>query len=331
MKRITALTHPLIDVLHSCDHNFLRERGLTAGTYGLLSKSEQDALIQACGTKLPPLALGGSASNSLICARQLGIPSTLLGLAADDTYGQHLYRQMRHLDIQTPLSLVRDARTGTCLSLITPDGERTMRTCLGVATAFGPDHLLETAIGASEWLLLEGYFLTASEHNATALTKAISIAKSYGTKVAFSVGAEFVIHSKRDEIRQNILPLIDLLFANASEAMSLTETHTPEMAIENLSRIIPSTLVTHGKEGAHGIMHNQRWHTPACTPHAPVVDTTGAGDIFAGAFLAGLMNSLSPELATKGAARLASMVITTHGAQLDSDAKAAWDAEVAGA
>jgi sugar/nucleoside kinase (ribokinase family) len=328
MKRITALTHPLIDVLHSCDANFLRERGLTAGTYGLLSRSEQDDLIQACGTKLPPLGLGGSASNSLICARQLGIPCTLLGLAADDTYGHHLYRQMRLLDIQTPLPLVRDARTGTCLALITPDGERTMRTCHGVSTVFGPEHVLETAIAASEWLLLEGYFLTASEQNATAVSHAITIAKSYGTKIAFSVGAEFVAHAKRDYIRHNLLPLIDLLFANAVEATSLTETTSPEHALDSLSKLLPGAIITNGETGSLGLMHTQRWSTPACPLNAPLIDTTGAGDVFAGAFLAGLMKGISPQIATKGAARLASIVITKHGAQLEHDAETIWRAEV---
>lgn len=330
MKRITALTHPLIDVLHSCDANFLRDRGLTAGTYGLLSRSEQDALIQACGTKLPPLGLGGSASNSLICARQLGIPCTLLGLAADDTYGQHLYRQMRLLDIQTPLPLVRDARTGTCLSLITPDGERTMRTCHGISTAFGPEHILETAIASSEWILLEGYFLTASDHNATALSRAITTAKSYGTKVAFSVGAEFVVHAKRDHIRKDILPLTDLLFANAVEAMSLTEATSPEHALDSLSKLLPGVIITNGEAGSLGLMHNQRWNTPASPLTAPLVDTTGAGDVFAGAFLAGLMKSISPQIATKGAARLASIVVTKHGAQLERDAETVWKTEVLG-
>jgi sugar/nucleoside kinase (ribokinase family) len=326
MKRITALSHPLIDVLQPCDFNFLRERGLTAGSYGLLSRSEQDALIHACGPKTPTLGLGGCASNALICARQLAIPCTLLGLAGDDTYGQHLYRQMRRLDIQTPLSLVRDGRTGTCLVLSTPDGERTMRTCHGVATLLGPEHTLETAIAASEWLILEGYFLTASEKNSTAITKAIALAKSYGTKIALSVGAEFVVHAKRDVIRQEILPLIDLIFANAAEAMRLTETSSPQSAITTLSKLLPSVIVTNGKHGAFGWMNNRQWHTPAFPSEGQVLNTTGAGDIFAGAFLAGLMKDLTPENSARGAARLASMIITHHEAQLGSDAKLAWEA-----
>jgi sugar/nucleoside kinase (ribokinase family) len=201
-----------------------------------------------------------------------------------------------------------------------------MRTCHGVATLFGPEHTLETAVAASEWIILEGYFLTASEQNAAAIDKAISIAKSYGTKVALSIGAEFVVHAKRDLLRQEILPLIDLIFANAAEAMSLTEAQSPQGAVDSLSKLLPSVIVTNGKNGAFGSMNTHQWHTPAFPVEGSVLNTTGAGDIFAGAFLAGLMKGLSPEASGRGAARLAAMIITKHEAQLGSEATAAWEA-----
>jgi sugar/nucleoside kinase (ribokinase family) len=328
MKRVTALTHPLIDILHTCTPQFLHQHGLTPGSYGLLSKSEQDALIHSCGLMNAPMSLGGSVANSILCARQLGIPATLLGLAGEDTFGHHLHHQMRLSDIHLPLPLVADARTGTCLSLITPDGERTMRTCLGVATTLAAEHVLESSVASSAWLVIEGYFLTASDQNSAALRAAVQLAKKAGAKVAFTASAEFVIHAKRDEILKEILPHSDLLLANAGEAMLLAGANSPSSALESLCTQIPMVVITRGKDGALGATANTTWHTPAHTPTSPVVDTTGAGDIFAGAFIAGLMHGLSPETASRGAARLASIVITRLGSQLPADARTLWDQEV---
>jgi sugar/nucleoside kinase (ribokinase family) len=329
MKRVTALTHPLIDILHTCTPQFLHQHGLTPGSYGLLSKSEQDALIHACGLINAPMSLGGSVANSILCARQLGIPATLLGLAGEDNFGHHLHHQMRLSDIHLPLPLVTDARTGTCLSLITPDGERTMRTCLGVATTLGAEHILESSVASSAWLVIEGYFLTASDQNSAALRVAMQTAKHHGVKVAFTASAEFVIHAKRDEILKDILPHSDLLLANAGEAMLLTNRGSPSSALEQLSQRTPMVVITHGKDGAIGRDKEGAWHTPAFAPSLPVVDTTGAGDIFAGAFIAGLIHNLPPQTAARGAAKLASVVITQFGSQLPSDAKALWEIEVA--
>lgn len=328
MKRITALTHPLIDILHTCTPQFLHQHGLTPGSYGLLSKAEQDELIHSCGLMNAPMSLGGSVANSILCARQLGIPATLLGLAGEDTFGHHLHHQMRLCDIHLPLPLVADQRTGTCLSLITPDGERTMRTCLGVATTLGTEHVSTAAIAASAWLIIEGYFLTASDQNRDALCVAMKAAKESGTKVAFTASAEFVIHAKRDEIMNEILPHAELLLANSGEAMLLTNATSPSLALEALAKLVPMAVVTCGKDGAIGASASSTWHTPAFKPTAPVVDTTGAGDVFAGAFVAGLMHELSPEISARGAARLASVVITQFGSQLPADVKSLWDQEV---
>ncbi len=327
MKRITALTHPLIDILHTCTPQFLHQHGLTPGSYGLLSKSEQDELIHACGLMNAPMSLGGSVANSILCARQLGIPATLLGLAGEDNFGHHLHHQMRLSDIHLPLPLVTDARTGTCLSLITPDGERTMRTCLGVATTLDVEHIVESSIASSAWLVIEGYFLTASDQNSAALRAAIQAAKQHGTKVAFTASAEFVIHAKRDEILKDILPHSDLLLANAGEALLLTNTSSPTSAAAMLSKLVPMVVITCGKDGAIGASASDNWLTPAFTPPSPVVDTTGAGDIFAGAFVAGLMHGISPQMAARGAAKLASIVITQFGSQLPAEAKNLWSKE----
>lgn len=328
MDRITALTHPLIDILVPCSAVFLQEHGLTPGTYGLLNLAEQDALLRACSSLDKPMVVGGSAVNSVTCARQLGVSCTVLGLVGDDAYGYHIYKQLKTRDIQIPIPHVPFARTGTCVSLITPDGERTMRTCLGVSTDLAKSDVHDSAIAGSAWLLVEGYFLTASEKNRAALHAAIAMAKSSGTKVAFTASAEFVIQAKGDEIFESILPHTDLVFTNEGEAMLLTKAASPESALDELSKHVRNVIVTCGSRGALGVMDGARWHTPAAELSAPAVDTTGAGDIFAGSFLAGLVQGLSPEVAARGAAHLAALVVQRHGAQLPEEAVATWQSVV---
>lgn len=328
MDRITALTHPLMDILVPCSAVFLQEHGLTPGTYGLLNLAEQDALLSACSSLDQPMVVGGSAVNSVTCARQLGVSCTVLGLVGDDAYGHHIYKQLKARDIQIPIPHVPFARTGTCVSLITPDGERTMRTCLGVSTDLAKADVHESAIVGSAWLLVEGYFLTASEKNRSALHSAVAMAKSSGTKIAFTVSAEFVVQARGEEILQFILPNTDLIFSNEGEAMLLTKTTSAEAALEVLSKQVRSVIVTCGSKGALGVMGGEHWHTPSAELAAPAVDTTGAGDIFAGSFLAGLVKGLSPAVAAHGAAHLAALVVQRHGAQLPDEAVATWQSVV---
>jgi sugar/nucleoside kinase (ribokinase family) len=180
----------------------------------------------------------------------------------------------------------------------------------------GPAHIDEHTISSSRWLLLEGYFLTASSHNTDALYHSIALAKKHGTKVAFSASAEFVISSRRDEIMQKVLPLSDLIFANQGEALLLTQTSDPLAALHHLAQRTPSVVITRGNQGAHGIFQGASWEVQASKPAGPVVDTTGAGDAFAGVYLAGLTLGHSPQTAAQGAAQIASLVVTQRGAQL---------------
>ena len=195
---------------------------------------------------------------------------------------------------------------------------------LGVSKDLDAHHLDLPAIQNAAWLLLEGYFLTASQENSRALHHAVSVARTSGTKIALSASATFVVAAKKSELLDQLLGQCDLLFANASEAMLLTETDSPQRALSKLQNIIPSAVITAGEAGAYGITDGTSWHTPAAPPPGPVVDTTGAGDVFAGAFLAGILQGLPPGRVATGAATLASLIITQRGAQIPHDTPLPW-------
>ena len=313
---LTALTHPLIDILISSPRELLEQRGLPHGSYGIVDAAAQDELLAACQTFPQRSLIGGSAANSAVAARSLGIPTTVLGLIGDDPLGRHMQSLLTSRGIQSPNALVAGERTGSCVSLITPDGERTMRTYHGVVNSLGPEHINEQTIIDANWLLVEGYFLTASEKNRAALYHAVAIAKRHNTRIALTLSAEFVVAAKRQELLENILPKLDLVFANRGEALLLTSTSEPKSALQHLATLTPSVVITCGHEGALGVATGQYWQTPAATPPAPIVDTTGAGDAFAGAYLAGLLHGHSSDISARGAAKLAAMVVTQHGAQL---------------
>lgn len=330
MKRLCAIIQPVVDLVLMCEHSFLAECGFTPGSSSAWSKAEQDALIARCGDAGVFLSVGGTATNSIVCAQQLGVDCSLIGLAGDDTYGGIFQQQSQSLGIKTPLALVLNSRTGTCVSLVTPDGERTMRTSLGVGTSLSAQHVPDSIIAASDWVLLEGYFLTGSDHNTAALFKAIDVARSAGVKIAFAASAEFVINAKHDVIVRDILPAIDLIFTNEGEAIRLSGAASAEAARDQLSRTCPGVVVTRGSRGAVGTWCNELWECSAFEPSGPVVDTTGAGDVFAGAFLAGLLHELPAPVAARGASRLAALAVEKCGARLPDSAKQIWRQEVGG-
>jgi sugar/nucleoside kinase (ribokinase family) len=325
LKPITAITHPLTDIIISCSPDFLVSEGLQPGSYAMLSEGEQDALLKRCSA-FPSAALaGGSAANSVQTARIIGVPAAVVGLAGEDAYGQKMCCDLEEQGVNVPLARVPNARTGTCVSLITPDGERTMRTCLGVARDLDSSHITAELVANSSWLLVEGYFLTASESNTRALLEAIKVARSNQVKIAFAVAAEFVIAAKLQEIQSEVLPHVDLLIANEGEARALTQTALPQEALKLLLDRVESAVITCAKDGALCGSSHSTWHTPAFSSTKEIVDTTGAGDVFAGALLAGLAHGLTPVLAAQGAARLAGEVVTQVGARLPTAARVLWE------
>jgi sugar/nucleoside kinase (ribokinase family) len=122
-----------------------------------------------------------------------------------------------------------------------------------------------------------------------------------------------------------------MLLANKEEALAITDASSAEQALEKLSALVPSVVVTCGELGAIGTHEGITWQIPACIPHAPIVDSTGAGDVFAGAFLAGIMHNAPIEVAAQGAARMASIVITQRGAHLPQEAQSHWEINPASA
>ncbi len=322
-KGLSAILQPLVDVLVNVEPAFLAERSLQPGSYTIVDRATQDTLFAATTNK-PIVASGGSASNSIACANILGVQCSYTGLVGDDDYGRLFQGDFANLGITSPNARVANARTGVCLSLITPDGERTMQTDLAVALELEASHIDAESIGASDWLLLEGHLLTAGAKNTSALLKGIDVAKQRGTKVALNINSEFAAHTKREQVLKDFLPTIDLLIGNEPEAMALAQQSTPTSAFSSLSLLCPTVIVTCGRDGALIKHEDKTLHVPAYTRDITAVDSTGAGDAFTGVLLGGLALGCTIEKAALGAARLAAAVVAQPGARLPHTAASLW-------
>jgi len=283
---VTAIGNAIVDVLAKADDAFIAANGMTKGAMQLVfSPEEADALYAKMGPGTE--VSGGSAANTIAGLAALGSRCGFIGQVADDQLGDVFAHDIRAAGIRFDTGARAGApTTGRCLIFVSPDGQRTMNTFLGASHYLPAEALDRDLIAASAYLYLEGYLWDPEEPRA-AMRAAIDVARGAGRKVAFTLSAEFVIDRHRAAFHELIDGgLIDLLFANDAELKSLVEVDDLEAAIAALSPKVPLLVVTLGAEGAMAIAGGERT-TVAAEPVGTVVDTTGAGDLFAAGFLHG--------------------------------------------
>ena len=224
------------------------------------------------------------------------------------------------IDIGNPI--IVNESTGTCVCIVTPDAERTMRTCLAVSSHLTDHHVEEGRIANSEWLFIEGYVFANPDTGQKAIREAMQIAKNNGTKIAVTCSDAFVVHVFGDALRE-ALKQTDLFFCNETEARAVTNADSAEEAFAKLKGVVPSAVVTHGPHGAYIRYNGSEAHVPAfpCEPK----DLTGAGDMFAGSFLYGITHGVAPQKAARAAGYLSHKVITQVGARLHHGTRQFWD------
>lgn len=318
---LIGLGNSLVDIFLELTDTEFTPLGFEKATMRLTERDEQQKLITAFGDHEPRLVSGGSVANSVIACSQLGGKGAFIGCVGDDRYGLHYTEEFSELDIDFVNPPLVGETTGTCVSIITPDAERTMRTCLAVSSHLAARHVPANKIAASEWLFVEGYLFANPSTGQHAIREALKAAKAGGTKVVLTCSDAFVPQVFGDAFRE-ALAQSDLLFCNATEAMSLTGGSSAEDSFAKFKGIVPNVVVTDGPNGAFVRYHGVEHHVPAfaCKP----VDVTGAGDMFAGAFLYGITHNIPPEKAARAANFLAMKVITQIGARLHHGARDYW-------
>ena len=320
--QLCGLGNAIVDLIVSVDDAEYHKFGFERGTMRLVDVPEQKALLERLMGREPRLVSGGSVANSTIGFSQLGGDGAFIGCVGDDRYGLFYAGEFEELEIEIGNPIIVGETTGTCVVLVTPDAERTMRTCLAVSSHLAAKHVDAERIQRSEWLFIEGYVFANPATGQTAIREAIRIAKANGTKVAVTCSEAFIPQVFGEPLGE-ALAQADLLFANESEACSLTGTKTAVEAFAKLKSRVPAAVVTDGPRGAYVRFGGVEGLAPAfpCEPK----DLTGAGDMFAGAFLYGVTHDYKPLEAARAANFLAMKVITQVGARIHHGTKQYWD------
>ena len=317
---VLAIGNAIVDVIADANDADLAREGMAKGAMRLVDEAEATRLYDLMGPGRE--ASGGSAANTVAGMAALGCRTAFVGQLADDQLGTIFAHDIQSLGVafDTPARTGIGA-TGRCLILVTPDAQRTMNTYLGAAQRLGPDAVDDAAIAQARIVYLEGYLWDPEEPRA-AMRKAIRAARAAGTRVAFTLSDGFVVDRHRADIAALIdAGEIDILFANEAEAMALAGCNGFEQAVAAIAGRVPTAVITRSEKGAIAVRGEHRAHVEA-EPIRRLVDTTGAGDLFAAGFLTGEARGLGLDASLRLGAIAAAEVIQHYGARPEADLKA---------
>jgi sugar/nucleoside kinase (ribokinase family) len=317
---VLCIGNAIVDVIADADDAFLAAQGLDKGSMRLIDEAEAVRLYDVMG---PGREIsGGSAGNTAAGLAALGLKAAFIGQVADDQLGKIYQHDIEAQGISFLIAPRSDVgATARSLILVTPDAQRTMNTFLGAAQLLDTNSIDLDAIADSGIVYLEGYLWDPAEPRA-AMEAAMEVAHAAGRKVAFTLSDTFCVDRHREGFWQLLRDgKIDILFANEAEAKAMVAVDNFEEAVACLAKLAPTLVVTRSGEGAIALSGGQRASVPA-EPIERLVDTTGAGDLFAAGFLAGQSRGLSLEASLRLGAIAAAEVIQHYGARPEADLKA---------
>lgn len=317
MKRIDvyAIGNALVDYEFEVSVAELERLGISKSVMTLIEESRHDELVGELQGEKHKRACGGSAANSLIGLSQLGGKAFLSCKVASDEAGDFYAADLKQNNIETNLStLGRDeGKTGKCLVMVTPDADRTMNTFLGITADVGIAELNEPSLLDSKYLYIEGYLASSPSAREAVRVAKKKVAKA-GGKVAVSLSDPNMVKFFNDGLKEFVDGGVDMLFCNEAEARAFTGAKDAFGAVEALKDISCSFAITRGANGAVVFDGSQLFEVP-CEP-VKVVDTLGAGDMFAGAFLYALTHGWNYRSAAELGNYAAGMVVSAFGPRL---------------
>lgn len=314
---VLAIGNAIVDVIAECDDAFIAAHDFTKGSMQLVDQDQANILYEAMGNRME--MSGGSAANTLAGLALLGQKCAFVGQVADDELGETFARQIQKcgIDFDCP-KRGEDPATARCLIFVTPDAQRTMNTFLGAAQYLPASVIKEEDIKAAKILYLEGYLWDPAEPRA-AMRRAIGYAKDAGNRVALTLSDAFVIDRYRDDFNALLDEgLIDILFANEVEICSLTQNDDFNESVNIVAPRTEILVVTRSEKGAIAVKDGVRSSVKA-QPIDKLVDTTGAGDLFAAGFMSGLSQEKSIEESLVIGSICAAEIISHFGARPEAD------------
>lgn len=309
---VYGVGNTLVDVQAQVSDQLLTELGFRKGMMTLVDDAIQRRVLAALDGAPISRCAGGSAANTIIAVADFGGKAAYAGKVSADAFGRFCLDDLRAVGVTFEVP-VTQGDTGTCVILITEDAQRTMLTHLGVSATLSAADVNEQAIRQAKYVYVEGYLFGGEPTRGAALAT-MELAKKNGVKVALTVSDPFLISQHRDEFLRLIEGPVDLLFCNLEEARSLTGRSDPiECAVE-IHRHAENVALTLGSDGS--ILMHEGQVIPIEGVPAKAIDTTGAGDMYAGALLYGITNGMTWKQAGRLASHAASRVVEQLGARL---------------
>ena len=306
----------IVDTEVVVSDSFLNENEIGKGLMTLVDEKRQKFLIDSLTTERIPIkrSCGGSACNSVVAASMFGSSAFFSGKVADDEEGVFFVKDLKRSGVDFHQVDPSNGVTGKCLVMVTPDAERTMNTNLGASLELSYQEVDEKALANSDWLYIEGYVVTDDQRTSVA-RDAMAFAKKNRVKTSLSLSDPFVVEVFSDNIKTIIGENgVDLIFCNGDEARSFTGTHTIEAAAEALKKYAKTFAITRGPGGSLVFDGDNLIHTPGVLSNA--IDTNGAGDMFAGAFLHALISGREYSWAAQFANTASSIVVSSFGPRI---------------
>ena len=315
---IYGMGNALVDMEVEVTDTFLNENGIEKGVMTLVEQDRQTQLLKVIQDLKHRRACGGSAANTMIAAAQLGGRVFYSCKVASDESGDFYYQDLLSNQVQTNLTEKRaEGTTGKCLVMITPDAQRTMNTHLGITETFSTEELRLDSLQKSQMLYVEGYLVTSPTGRAAAV-EALTYARAHGVKTAMTFSDPAMAKYFREPLKEMMGGgKLDLLFCNTEEAMTFTEKETFEEACIALRKYAHAFAITRSEEGA--LIFDGEREIEVRTHKVKAIDTNGAGDLFAGAFLWALSQDLGFAEAGRLACACSTQLVTQYGPRLKKE------------
>ncbi len=313
---LVGLGNAIVDIIVNIEDEFLEINNLDKGSMNLINSEESQRLLENC--KVIKQISGGSSANTVVCLAELGNHVQFIGRVKNDQFGKFFSDDIKKSKtiFNTPPT-IEGASTAHSIILITPDAQRTMCTYLGASIEFEPKDIDFSVLKESKYLYLEGY-LWDSELAKNAFLKAAQIANQSNTKIILSLSDSFCVDRHRESFLEFIDNHVDIVFCNESEVLSLFKKVKLANCQGELSSLCELAVVTLGSNGSL-IINKNAIEVIMSISNGKVIDTTGAGDIYAGGFIHGLINNYSLKKCGELGSICAGHIITQLGSRSDID------------
>lgn len=311
---VFGVGNALVDIQAQVTDAVVQATGFDKGIMTLVDDDQQNKVVaELAGLPLNRCA-GGSAANTIVGVAQFGGKAAYVGKVANDETGHFFLEDMRKMGVTIEVAPAAEGQSGTCAVLITEDAQRTMLTNLGVSSTLTAEDIDEAELKQSSYVYVEGYLLTGETTKAAAY-RAIELAKANNVKVAFTASDPFLVNMIRDEIWDLVKGPVDLFFCNEEEAKSLTGLDDSLQCAAAIHEHAENVAMTLGAEGS--VVVHEGDTIPIEGVSVDAIDTTGAGDMYAGGLLYGVTNGLSWKQAGKLASHASARIVSQLGARLD--------------